>query len=167
MNDPTKRHRPVGKTAEAESGAPATAPLRLLWQGWMTVAGWMTLGLLLEGLMAFKVPAYLGDAQRRELLRLAHAHGALLGLLLIAAASSMSRGVAMPPVAQWALRTGTVLLPVGFLLAGIWHPEGDPGWGIWLVPVGALSVIFGVVALALSARQAEQNARRDHLGTGT
>lgn len=47
------------------------------------------------------------------------------------------------------LRIGAVMMPVGFLLAGMWHPEGDPGPAIWIVPPGALLVIFGVVALAL------------------
>jgi hypothetical protein len=42
-----------------------------------------------------------------------------------------------------------LLMPLGFLLAGISHPEGDPGLGIWLVPPGALLMIFGIVALAI------------------
>ena len=40
------------------------------------------------------------------------------------------------------------LIPVGFLLGGFAHSEGDPGLGILLVPVGALLVI------SVAARQA-------------
>jgi hypothetical protein len=59
---------------------------------------------------------------------------------------------APPKLAQTSLRIGAVMMPVGFLLAGVWHPEGDPGLAIWLVPPGALLVIFGVVATALSLK---------------
>src|ERR1051325_6691731 len=57
----------------------------LIAQGWLAVAFWMSVGLLLEGLLGYKIPAYLSDPQRRELFRLAHAHGTLLGVVLIAA----------------------------------------------------------------------------------
>jgi len=45
------------------------------------------------------------------------------------------------------------MMRMGFLLAGVWHPEGDPGLAIWIVPPGALLVIFGVVALAMSLKR--------------
>ena len=57
-----------------------------------------------------------------------------------------------PPAALFALRLGAVLMPLGFLLAGMWHPEGDPGLAIWLVPPSALLLIFGATALALALR---------------
>lgn len=125
----------------------------MLFQGWVSVAVWMAIGLLLEGLIGFKTPAYLQDEQRRELLRLAHAHGTLLGLVLVVAAVCVERFVlSFPNVAHRALRLGAVLVPVGFLLGGVWHFESDPGPGIWLVPIGAVLVIFGVIALALAIR---------------
>jgi len=31
-----------------------------------------------------------------------------------------------------------VLLPVGFLLGGVWHYSDDPGLGILLAPIGAM-----------------------------
>jgi len=39
------------------------------------------------------------------------------------------------------------------LFAGIWHFESDPGFAIWLVPLGAVMVIFAVIALFVSSRR--------------
>lgn len=125
----------------------------MLRQGWISVAVWMAIGLLLEGLLGYKAPSYLNDPQRRELFRLAHTHGTLLGIVLIAAALTAQRYGVPPRLAQLALRIGAVMMPVGFLLAGVWHPESDPGLAIWMVPPGALLVIFGAVALALSLKK--------------
>ena len=122
----------------------------LLVQGWIGIALWMAVGLVLEGLLGFKSPAYLLDPQRRELFRLAHSHGVLLSLLLIAAALCLRRGV--PRAASLPLRIGAVLMPVGFLLSGVRHPEGDPGPAIWLVPPGALITIFGAVLTGLAVK---------------
>src|ERR1044071_5354614 len=98
----------------------------MLFQGWVSVAVWMTVGLLLEGLLGYKIPAYLNDAQRRELFRLAHAHGTLLGLILIVAALCADRfGVELARPPRLALRLGAGLMPAGFLLSGIWHTESD------------------------------------------
>ena len=124
-----------------------------VFQALLSIAVWMTFGLLLEGLLGYKIPGYLLDQTRRELFRLAHAHGTLLGVLLLAIALVSDRLAITPPrVAQVALRLGVVLLPLGFLLAGIWHYESDPGFAIWLVPPSALLVIFGLVTIALATR---------------
>lgn len=113
----------------------------------------MTFGLLLEGLLGYKTPAYLADDVRRELFRLAHAHGTLLGVILVAAALCCQRfKIAPPRAALAALRIGAAVMPLGFLLAGIWHYESDPGLAIWLVPAAALLVIFGAISFALAAR---------------
>ena len=143
------------RKAEKKSPTEAPRPLeRLLLQGWVSIAGWMSFGLLLEGLLGYKIPAFLEDAQRRELFRLAHTHGTLLALVLIAAAlCGRLFDIRPPSVAPAALRLGAVLMPLGFLLGGIWHPEGDPGVGIWLVPPGALMVIFGAIATAMAIRK--------------
>jgi hypothetical protein len=92
----------------------------------------------------------LSDPQRRELFRLAHAHGTLFGILLVVAALVLQRGVTVPKAAHAALRAGAVLMPVGFFLAGIWHTESDPGLAIWLVPPGALLIIYAAIAFALA-----------------
>ena len=140
---------------DKKSAAELPRPLeRLLFQGWVSIAIWMSFGLLLEGLLGYKVPAFLEDAQRRELFRLAHTHGTLLAIVLIGAALCGRLFEIRPPsVAVTALRLGAVLMPLGFLLGGIWHPEGDPGVGIWLVPPGALMVIFGAIATAIASRK--------------
>lgn len=141
----------MAKAKQGTGGVEIRWPARMLFQGWASIAFWMAFGLLLESLLAYKIPAYLMDAQRRELLRLAHAHGTLLGIMLIVAALCVRQSQSRPARAVGlALQIGAVLLPSGFLLAGIWHPEGDPGLAIWLVPPGALLVIFGAIALALA-----------------
>jgi hypothetical protein len=48
-------------------------------------------------------------------------------------------------------------MPLGFLFSGIWHPEGDPGLAIRLVPPSALLINFGAVATALASRQRRQD----------
>jgi hypothetical protein len=126
----------------------------LLRQAWIGLAFWMSFGLLLEGLIGYRIPDYLNDPQRRELFRLAHAHGGVLSLVLLAAALGLGFGVTEPPrKALLALRIGVVVMPVSFLLAGIWHYSNDPGLAIWLVAPAALLVVFGIVGLALAIRR--------------
>ena len=142
--------QPREATTEPE---PPAAPIdraarSLVLQGWLSIALWMTLGLLLEGL-----PAYLDDAQRRELFRLAHAHGVMLGLLLLLAAWCADRFGSPGRAALLALRLGALLMPLGFFLAGLHHPEGDPGIAIWLAPPGAVLILFAAVSMALAARR--------------
>jgi hypothetical protein len=136
--------------SKSELQTPGTIAMRsqrlVLVQGWIGVALWMTFGLLLEGLLGYKAPAYLLDNDRRELFRLAHTHGTILSLLLVAAAICAARIYRQEMrAALMAMRAGS-----GFLLAGVWHYESDPGLGIWLVPPGALLMIFGVVAFAIA-----------------
>ena len=121
-------------------------------QAFVGIAVWMAFGLLLEGLIGYKTPLYLQDQVRRELFRLAHAHGTLLSLLLLGVALATDRlNLTLPKLAQMSIRVGVVILPVGFLAAGVWHYESDPGIAIWVVPIAALLVIFGVIAVTLSA----------------
>jgi len=123
-------------------------------QAFVGIALWMTFGLLLEGLLGYKTPAYLQDNTRRELFRLAHAHGTLLSLLLLVSALTCDRfGLTVTRPAHSSLRIGVTVLPFGFLIGGIWHYESDPGLAIWLVPVSAVMIIFGLVAIAVSFRQ--------------
>ena len=146
MTKPKTNAAPVA-TKSIASASPAD---RLLRQGWASIAVWMSVGLLLEGLLGYKIPAYLNDPQRRELFRLGHTHGTLLGVVLIVAALVLQRGAEVPKVARTALRIGAVLMPIGFFVAGIWHTESDPGLAIWLVPPGALLVIYAAVAFTLA-----------------
>ena len=45
---------------------------------------------------------------------------------------------------SFALILAAILLPGGFLLGGFFTYDGDPGSGIWLVPIGALLMLYGV-----------------------
>jgi len=126
--------------------------LRHLRLGWSALFFFAVLGVLLEALHAFKVPWYLGVAteSRRLLFTLAHAHGvglALVNLALAATCQRMPRSLS--PAASHALVLGTILVPGGFFLGGLFVHGGDPGLGAILIPPGALCVL---VALALVVR---------------
>jgi len=126
-----------------------SAHLRL---GWLLLLVGVLAGVFVEGLLGFKWAGLLSDPLRRELLRLAHFHAGLLGLVnLVYAGFADPSGVTEPVrrAASVALRWGTVCLPLGFLLGGLWHPEGDPGLGIVLVPLGAAAI---ALALAVQVR---------------
>ncbi|HEX7516564.1 MAG TPA: hypothetical protein VF345_04685 [Chthoniobacterales bacterium] len=126
----------------------------LIRQGWISLAAWIAFGIFIEGLIGFRTPALLDDSVRRDMFRLAHAHGTLLNLVLIAAAiCARLELVRIGRIASLGLRSSVVLLPVGFLLGGLWHFKDDPGLGIFLVPVGALLLLATALQLALSAKR--------------
>ena len=114
-----------------------------------------TLGLGLESLHGFKVRAYLdvSNETRRLMWTLAHAHGALLGVvnvlfgLTLRAAPSMAES--QQSFVSKLLVGATLLLPLGFFLGGVSFYAGDPGLGILLLPIGAMLLL---VALFLIAR---------------
>lgn len=120
--------------------------------GWAAIAVFMTMGLILEALHAFKTGWYLEEQYetRRLLFTLAHAHGSLLGLLNIAFGLTVGRGLEGRAVATASrlFAIGTVLLPGGFFLGGFFLYGSDPGLGALLAPVGAVAVL---VAAALAA----------------
>jgi hypothetical protein len=120
--------------------------------GWTALLLFAALGTLLELLHAFKVPWYLGIAteSRRFLWTLAHVHGAALGLVNLAlAASCHLLPRPLHRAASPALVAGTILIPGGFFVGGMFSHGGDPGLGAILIPPGAL---FVLVSLALLAR---------------
>ncbi len=120
--------------------------------GWATLLVFATVGTALEMLHAFKVPSYLGVASesRRLMWTLGHAHGAALGLVNLAlAAVCHLLPRPLPASASAALVAGTILVPGGFLVGGLFVHGGDPGLGALLIPPGALLVL---AALALITR---------------
>ncbi len=132
-----------------ELPAVARRHLRL---GWLGLALYVALGILLEALHAFKAPMYLdvGNETRRLMWTLAHAHGTLLSLIQLAVVSSVARlgAEVVSQGASRALVAGWVLLPVGFFLGGVSTFGGDPGPGVFLAPVGALATLGGLCGVA-------------------
>ena len=122
--------------------------------GWILLAVALPLGVTLEALHGFKVRGFLESEVRREMWRLAHAHGTLLGIMLLVYAALAERHVAAKARAAISrdLRFGAVLMPLGFFAGGVLQSEGDPSLGILLVPLGAL---FLLIALVRAARSIE------------
>ena len=109
-----------------------------------------TLGVVLEALHAWKANAYLGvDHEARRLMwTLAHAHGIGLSLVQLAFAASLRLMAAERlRLASRLLNAATLLIPLGFFLGGVNTYEADPGFGILLVPVGALALLVGLAAV--------------------
>ena len=133
----------------------APEPAALVRQGWISLAVWIAFGILVEGLIGFRLPALLDDPLRHDMFRLAHAHGTLLNLaLIVAAVCARLELLHLRASAALTLRCAVLMLPAGFLLGGLWHFQSDPGLGIVLVPVGA------VLLLASAAQLAQASARR-------
>ncbi len=117
-------------------------------------------------LHGFKIGWYLNvsNEARRLMMTLAHAHGTLLSLVHLAAAATVKQaGVCSGrwrKIASPALIAASVFLPGGFLLGGLIIYGGDPGYGVFLVPVGALLLFLGVALTAMdvsSAGQTDEN----------
>jgi len=135
---------------------------RHLLLGWWTLLVFLTLGITLEALQGFKIGFYmdLANATRRHVWTLAHAHGALLGLVNLAFAASLKLFCdgreSWTSLASAALIGATILLPGGFFLGGVVVYAGDPGLGVLLVPIGGLLLLVAVLVTArgLSAARA-------------
>lgn len=132
--------------------------------GWTAVAVFMLIGLFLESLHLVKAPFYMEINIRRELWTLAHAHGTLLGVLNIVfglCAQSCIVSETKRATASVTLRTGALLMPVGFFAGGFYNSEVDPSPGILLVPIGALLVLHAVTITAIGTwGEKNQNADR-------
>lgn len=142
-------------TPSAPTPDPARETRRVRRFGWCALFVYAALGMGLEAAHGFKLSAYLDDPLTRLLLRLAHAHGVGLSLLLLVFGSAglpllrndadAGRGVGT------LLQSATILLPLGFGLGAIAHPEGDPGPAVLLAPIGALCLLLGLGRTALAA----------------
>lgn len=122
--------------------------------GWWSLFVFLLLGFTLETLHAFKVGFYLdvSNATRRLMWTLAHAHGALLGLVhVVAALVFRIDAVRARSLTSACLLGASVLLPGGFFLGGVSFYRGDPGVGIALAPVGATCLMLAVFHLARAA----------------
>src|SRR5436189_1936143 len=135
--------------------------------GWWSLLVFLTLGIVLEGLHAFKVGAYLNvsNSTRRLLWTLAHAHGTALGTVHIGFAFTANYlthwATRARAFASGSLMAASILLPGGFFLGGLVIYSGDPGLGILLVPLGAVFLLMAVLLCARAAQAAVFTERRN------
>ncbi len=126
----------------------------VVFQALLGIVIWMSFGLLLEGFIGFRVPSYMSVAVRRELLQLAHTHGTLLNLILLVVAICAKCELVFPgKLAIVVLRTGSILMPLGFLFGGIWLIKDEPNLSIFLAPLGGLLMIFGIVNVLFNLKK--------------
>jgi hypothetical protein len=117
---------------------------------------WSLFGLALEAAHGFKLAAFLDDELRHTLLRLAHAHGVVLALVVLAFGGGAAALYGGTPPASARLtgvliRAGAFVVPLGFALSAIAPHEGDPGFAVLLVPAGAVLLIAGLGRAAVRA----------------
>ncbi|MDC0721570.1 hypothetical protein [Nannocystis bainbridge] len=136
---------------------------RHLRSGWLCLLVFLAAGLALESLHGLKVAAYLDldQAVRRHMWTLAHAHGALLGLVHLGLAATARAHPSLATcshghVASVSLDLASLLLPLGFFLGGLWHYAGDPGLGVLLVPVGGALLVLAALQVLLGLRPAPE-----------
>ncbi len=152
----------------ATSGSDGARRARLhLTFGWCLLVLFLLLGIALEAMHALKLGWYLDLANetRRLLLRLAHAHGVLLGVVNVCFALSIPHlGLRDGRLGAWISRCillGSLLLPAGFLLGGVVVYGGDPNPGVILAPIGALLLAAGGLGIVRSLFVGASGARRD------
>ncbi|SET30443.1 hypothetical protein [Stigmatella erecta] len=139
------------KTAAAPEASPARTHSRF---GWTLLLVSLTFGTLLEALEAFRWAPLVSDVLKHRMWALAHFHGSALGLLNLVYVrweDTPALGEAARRRASRCLLLGSTALPLGFLLGGIAHPEGDPSLGIFLAPLGALLVLSTVATQTYAA----------------
>jgi hypothetical protein len=125
--------------------------------GWSALFVFAALGIALESLHGFKVGWYVDASQesqtRQVMWRTAHAHGTLLGLVHLAFAASIPRLDAQDArwrqIASPCLYSATLTLPAGFFLGGMFVYSGDPGMGIFLVPLGGFLLLIALCLTVL------------------
>ena len=121
--------------------------------GWWSLLVFLSLGAVLETMHGFKIGWYVdvGNETRRFMFTLVHAHGTLLVFVNIVV------GLTVRNVDRFELRRSVsvaliwaaILLPAGFFLGGIVIYDGDPGLGVWLVPIGAALLFYSIARIAL------------------
>jgi len=142
MRRPSKRALPVTQLAD-----------RNLRFGWWSLLVFLSLGGVLEALHGFKIGWYVdvGNETRRLMFTLAHAHGTLLALvnIVVGLMVRILDRFALRSSVSFALIWAAILLPGGFFLGGIVIYDGDPGLGVWLVPVGAALLFYSITRIAI------------------
>jgi hypothetical protein len=126
--------------------------------GWTSLFVWATAGLVIEALQGFRVERYVNDDLGRTLLRLGHAHGVGLSLVVLVYSSAgipilksrKDRGLAVGRL----LRLAALLIPIGFVGSAIHHPEGDPSLVVLAVPLGGAALVGSLAMLTFYAWRA-------------
>jgi len=161
---PTRRERSEQQNQTPPAKPAATAPARLPEElrhfrfGWWSLFVFVSLGVLLEAFLAFRVGWYMdtgANETHRLMLRLGHAHGTLLSLMNIAFAAGLTRmnlDGAVRQLVSRCLTAATLLVPGGFILGGLVTHGAEPGLGIILLPVGALFLLVALFKLARGVR---------------
>src|SRR4029077_16412968 len=130
--------------------------------GWWSLLVFLSLGGCLETLHGFKIgwDVDVGNEMRRVMFTLAHAHGTALALVNIAAGLTARtiQGFELRSSVAFSLIWAGILFPAGFFLGGIVTYGGDPGLGIWLVPVAALLLFYAVLRIALDLSRSRYRA---------
>lgn len=122
---------------------------------WWSLLCFVTLGITLEAMHALKIGWYLEEPfeTRRLMWTLAHAHGTLLALVHAAFAFTIhalpAAGTPRRALVSPLLIAASVLMPGGFFLGGFFLYSGDPGIGVWLVPIGAACLFISVLTTAM------------------
>jgi hypothetical protein len=133
--------------------------------GFLALFVFASLGLLLETLHGFKLGFYLDVDQetRRMLWRLGHAHGTLLGLLNVGYALAANAWPKLADrLAERALVTALLLMPLGFLLGGAFAKGGDPGVSVALAAAGGVALLFGLGRVAWRGCSSRPSAPKAH-----
>lgn len=118
--------------------------------GWWGLLVFLCMGGVLELLHALKLGFYVDVASdtRRLLWTLAHAHGALIAMVHIVFATTIAVSPAWSgeskEIASRNLILSLFLVPGGFFLGGLFIHQGDPGLGIFLLPIGFVFLFLGV-----------------------
>ena len=134
MSRPSKPTRHIGE--------PAARHLRF---GWWSLLVFLSMGAVLETLQGFKIGWYLdvGNETRRLMFTLA-----LAAVNIIAGLSVRTERLTLRPSVSFALIWAAILLPAGFFLGGVITYDGDPGLGVWLVPIGAALLFYSIARIA-------------------
>ena len=151
---------PTSDKQDADEIPPSEAHPQVAWGrfhlrlGWWSVLVFLSWGIVVEGFVAFGWEYYgePGTEMTRLMWRLAHVHGALLGMVHLAFGTSIFLATAWTSstrrIASYCLTWAGVLLPLGFLLGGLFAADGDPSLGVFLVPLGALLLFTAVLLTA-------------------
>ena len=106
----------------------------------------------------FKIGWYLdvGNEARRLMFTLGHFHGTMFSLVNIAAGLTIRsvEGFQVKRSVSFALIWAAIFFRAAFCSADSVTYDGDPGTGVWLVPIGALLMLYGVIGFALGFKGA-------------